>query len=197
MLNWLSSRRKTALTATELYGSIVTQARQTVFYERLGVPDTIEGRLGVLVLVMFLAMDRLSAEGEPGRALAQALAETFVTDMDDNMREIGISDLKVPTKVKKAGAALYERMSAYKAALEQSEDHRLAALISEHVYDNAAAAGGRPLARYLRRGRSELAAQPGEDLLAGRIALPEFDPAAITAGQGEAIYRPGRRARDA
>lgn len=197
MLNWLGSRRKTARTASELYGSIVTQARNPVFYERLGVPDTVEGRLGVLVLMMFLAMDRLSGEGEPGRGLAQALAETFVTDMDDNMREIGISDLTVPKKVKKAGAALYERMAAYKTALEQPEDHRLAALISEHVFANAAAAGGRPLARYLTRGRAELAAQPGGELLAGRIVLPTFDPAAVTSGHGGASYRPGRRAKDA
>ena len=43
----------------ELYHACITQARQPVFYERLGVPDTLDGRFDMLLLHVFLTVRRL------------------------------------------------------------------------------------------------------------------------------------------
>ncbi len=48
--------------AAKLYGAIVAQARLPVFYQRLGVPDTLEGRFLVLSLHLFAVLHRLKAE---------------------------------------------------------------------------------------------------------------------------------------
>ena len=51
-------------TATELYGRLVAQARRPAFYAALGVPDTPEGRLELIMLHMVLMLRRLGREGE-------------------------------------------------------------------------------------------------------------------------------------
>ena len=106
MLTWLRSRSLSGRTASGLYGSIVAQARQPAFYAGGGVPDTLEGRFGMIVVHMFLVLERLRRDGDNGQVLGRALLEAFATDMDDSMREIGIGDLSVPRRVKKAAAAL-------------------------------------------------------------------------------------------
>src|SRR5262245_11303594 len=86
--------------AAKLYGAIVAQARLPVFYQALGVPDTLEGRFLVLSLNLFAVHRRLQAEGEGGRVLVQDLADRFTADMATVLREIGIGDLSVPKKVR-------------------------------------------------------------------------------------------------
>ncbi len=129
--NWLLKPRNPSLLTMEIYGSIVTSARQSTFYSTWGVPDTREGRFEMLALHVALVMRRLTLIGPTGTALGRAVAEAFVTDLDDNMREIGIGDLAVPRKIKKAGAALFDRYQNYGAALETTDSDALrAALIS-------------------------------------------------------------------
>lgn len=94
----------------ELYDSIVAAARQPRLYEGWGVPDTPAGRIEMVVVHTAVATYALMAQGSKGEARARALNERFVTDMDDNMREIGVGDLTVPKKVKKAAAAVYDRI---------------------------------------------------------------------------------------
>lgn len=103
--------------ARELYGSIVTQSRTVALYRDAGVPDTIEGRLEALMLHVAVAMVRIGDGSAPAQELSRLLVERFIEDVDDNLREIGIADLKVPGKVKQAAAALYERQTHYQTAL--------------------------------------------------------------------------------
>jgi cytochrome b pre-mRNA-processing protein 3 len=121
MLGWLKHRRNVRRTARSLYGSIVTQARGRIAYEHWGVPDTPEGRFEMIMLHLTLVLRRLAKAGEPGRALAQALTEVFVVDVDDTLREMTVGDLAVPRHVKRAVALLRERYQAYDAALASSE----------------------------------------------------------------------------
>jgi cytochrome b pre-mRNA-processing protein 3 len=125
--------RQRARTATEIYGRLVTLARSPGYYSHLGVSDTPEGRLEVVLAHVVLMLLRLRGEAEPEHQLARAIAESFVTDVDDCMREMGVSDIKVPQKVKKAAAALYDRMHDYGAALATCEDATLARLLASHL----------------------------------------------------------------
>ncbi|SFV32981.1 ubiquinol-cytochrome C chaperone family protein [Hyphomicrobium facile] len=117
MLRWLRQRAETSRKAEELYGNVVAAARQPDFYGALGVPDTPEGRFELVALHLFLALEVLRGKGADAEALARRTIETFVIDMDDCMREMGVGDLTVPKKVKRAAAAFYERASIYRQDL--------------------------------------------------------------------------------
>lgn len=129
----LSSRRGRDRTATELYGRVVAQARAVPFYASLGVPDTPEGRLELIMLHLVLVQERLLAGGAAGAVLARDLSEAFVADLDDCLREMAVSDLTVPRKIKKAAAALFDRARDYGAALAGGDATGLARLVEQHI----------------------------------------------------------------
>ena len=120
MLRWLTQRADNSRKAEELYGSVVTAARQPAFYENLGVPDTPEGRFELVALHLFLALEGLRSKGTAADGLVRRTIEAFVIDMDDCMREMGVGDLTVPKKVKRAAAAFYERAASYRRALTEA-----------------------------------------------------------------------------
>lgn len=139
MLKWFRRHTDDAAKASELYGAVVAQARQPAFYVDYGVPDTQKGRYEMLVLVLFQVLERLKSSGESNQELSRMVLEALFTDVDDQMREIGIGDLSVPRKVKRAAAGFYERAVAYRQALEARDEQALARHM-QHFID--AAAGG-------------------------------------------------------
>ena len=125
MLTWLKSSRDRRQVARSLYGSSVTAARAHNFYAQWGVPDTVQGRFEMIALHVALVLRRLDKEGGAGRRLGLALTEAFVVDMDDTMREMTFGDLAVPREIKRATAALFDRHTAYLAALAAPTDMSL------------------------------------------------------------------------
>jgi cytochrome b pre-mRNA-processing protein 3 len=108
-------------TIEAIYGMIVTQAREPLFYRDLGVPDTVNGRFDLLVLHLWMVLRRLrSVEG--GADLSQALFDRFCDDMDANLREMGVGDLTVPKRMQAFGEAFYGRAAAYDLALTAGEE---------------------------------------------------------------------------
>lgn len=176
MLTWLKTQAEERHKARDLYGAVVAQARQPRLFTQLGVPDTPEGRYEAIVLHAYLLLERLKAEGEAGRLLSQRLIETFVTDLDDAMREMGVGDLTVPKKVKKAAAGLYDRTAVYRAALAGADPAALAAALGQVLRDcGGDASRADPFAAYVRAVAGRLSAMPGSELLAGRLPLASAD----------------------
>jgi cytochrome b pre-mRNA-processing protein 3 len=181
MLTWFSRRSSQAQLAPELYGLIVAQARRPEFYLDGRVPDTKEGRFALLVLHMTLVLERLRTEGAVGAAFGQQLIEAFVTDMDDNMREIGIGDLSVPRNVKKAAAALENRWNRYRDPLTTAEpdEAALAGLLADDLFGVTdapqRATEAKHFARYAVEAMRGLEAAEADQLLAGLLPpLPPF-----------------------
>jgi cytochrome b pre-mRNA-processing protein 3 len=172
MFTWFEARGRTGRTATNLYGSIVAQARSPVFYTALGVPDSMDGRYGLLVLHLWLVVDRLAHLGDEAERLSRVVIEAFVTDMDDNMREIGVGDLAVPRKVKKAAAGLYDRGREYEQALASGDEDALADLLSRHLGGLQPTDASRALARYVRDVRHRLGAVTWDDFAKGHVDFP-------------------------
>src|SRR5262245_47652746 len=106
---WPFSPRKdpnsSAATIEALYGMIVAQARLPVFYADFGVPDTVNGRFDMILMHLWLVLRRLHAVGDT--ATAQGLFDHFCSDMDANLREMGVGDLTVPKRMTKFGEAFY------------------------------------------------------------------------------------------
>jgi hypothetical protein len=99
----LIRRRRRVDTIPSVYGAIVAQARTPVFYLGYRVPDTIDGRLGMIVLHLALLLRRLVAEGAEMRDFGQRVFDRFCQDMDDNLREMGWGIW--PSRGKCAGSA--------------------------------------------------------------------------------------------
>ncbi|MBX6427040.1 MAG: ubiquinol-cytochrome C chaperone [Variibacter sp.] len=170
----LFRRKRAQDSIVSLYGAIVAQARRPPFYAELGVPDTVEGRFDMIVLHLALVIRRLRAGAPDAQAAAQALFDHFCRDMDHNLREMGVSDLAVPRKMRRIGEAFYGRAAAYDRALDAADDGALAAALARNVFAGAAdaAAGPARLAAYVRLCGEMLAGQEEAAIAAGSVRFP-------------------------
>ena len=154
------------LAGQALYGAATSQARQPGFYTALRVPDTREGRFELYTLHVILLVERLKGQGDLAAETSQGTFDAYVRGLDDAFRELGVSYVAVPRRMKKLGEAFYGRLRSY----EQARDTpALQALIARTVGEQADAAG---LARYVAAARDHLAAQPLDHLLAGSVTWP-------------------------
>src|SRR5690242_9291943 len=165
-------------TISTLYGTIVAQARLPCFYREYGVGDTVNSRFDLIVLHMALVLDRIAAEPAL-RGLGQRLFDHFWRDMDHNLREMGVGDLKVPKTMRELGEAFYGRAGVYRAALAAADDGALAQALSRNIYAGVGTDGARRLAAYTRLAANRLAGQAAERLAEGIVRFP--DPVAIPA----------------
>jgi cytochrome b pre-mRNA-processing protein 3 len=133
--------RRLARTANvdSLYGMIVAQARSPVFYGRLGVPDSVDGRFDILVLHLVLVVRRLARDPGAAGVNEQDIFDRFCRDMDDNLREMGVGDLAVPREMRRMAGAFYGRQATYQAALEATDEGELENAIARNIYSGAAA----------------------------------------------------------
>lgn len=167
-----SDRRRRERVARELYHAAVTQARQPDFYARLGVPDTVDGRFDLVVLHSFLIMRRLGRI-EGAKSLAQALFDLMFADMDQQLREMGVTDLAVGRKVRQMAEAFYGRVAAYEAAMAEGPA-ALAQALERNLYRTVAAPDAghtAAMAAYLLRQDAHLGARPDDALTRGEVAF--------------------------
>lgn len=155
-------------------------SRQPVLYAELGVADSVEGRLEMLMLFVGLAVHRLSRD-VAGRETARNLSELFIDDMERSMREIGYDDSGLKRRLKKVVGAFYGRAEATMAALASDRPAALADTLARNVYGGAAEP--RQVARladHVRDFAQRLADTPVDKLVAG--GLPSLMPSSISAG---------------
>jgi cytochrome b pre-mRNA-processing protein 3 len=163
-------------TISGLYGTIVAQARLPSFYRDYAVADTVNGRFEMVVLHLWLLLDRLSRDAGLSD-LGQAVFDRFCDDMDANLREIGVGDLSVPKHMRRLGEAFYGRAEAYREALAATDTETLEQALARNIYEGSPSAAAGRLAAYARVALRELAAQDSASLAAGTLRFP--DPAAM------------------
>jgi len=169
MFDWFKRRRAIAVTARELYGAVVTQARETAFYRDFGVADTAEGRYELVALHLVLVLERLGQSDIANEPLRRKLLETFITDMDDSMREMGVGDIGVAKRVKKAAGGIYTRAAAYRDALAGPDDVALHTALKTYLYEGRDAAHVAQAAGYVTAAAVMLRLEPAAALTAGRV----------------------------
>jgi cytochrome b pre-mRNA-processing protein 3 len=174
MLN-VFRRNPRATTIEALYGAIVAQARSPVFYLGYGIPDTVNGRLDVLMLHLAMAFERLSQGNDQAKAAGQETFDRFCLDMDDHLREEGFSDIKVPKEVRGVAAAFFGRHGAYISALRAGDAAALQTAISRNVFEGAPAPSVPRLAAYMQAAMAMLDGQDPSLIATGRIAWPDPD----------------------
>ena len=136
LLRLRSLRRSTPeeRAGSALYREAVAVARQPWFYRDLGVPDTLDGRFDLIALHAFLLIHRLQDVPDPGPALAQGVFDAMFSDMDNNLREIGVSDLSVGRRVRAMWEAFHGRSQAYAAAIDAADGPALAASLARNIW---------------------------------------------------------------
>lgn len=154
-----------------LYAAIVAAAREPYWYRQGRVPDTVDGRFDMMAAVLSLVLIRLEEAGAQGRGPAALLTETFIDDMDGQLRELGVGDVVVGKHVGKMMGALGGRLDTYRREIAGPGFDRA---IVRNVYRDVepapealAAVAGR-----LRHIAGSLIRTPVEDLLAGTLPTP-------------------------
>jgi cytochrome b pre-mRNA-processing protein 3 len=160
-----------------LHGAVVAAARRpALFLPPYEVPDTLEGRFDLLVLFSLLVARRLESLPAPGPEIAQDLVDTLFSQLDSNLREMGVGDFGVPKRMKRLAEAFWGRSAAYRGALGKDEP-AFAAAIARNIYGREVAdAAANALLGYCR----QLTAELDQADLAQILAEPSFpDPEAI------------------
>lgn len=172
MVLGLLRRRRHERVAHELYCSAVAAARVPFHYSELGVPDTLDGRFDLVGLHVFLVIRRLQAVPGVGPALAQAVFDAMFSDMDLNLREMGVGDLGVGKRVRAMWEAFHGRAVAYQAPLDAGDRDGLAAALARNVWrDPAALAPASRLAAIVMAQARHLAVQDDSSLERGQAAF--------------------------
>jgi len=172
------SRSEQEQEAYAIYAALVSQARLPAHYLDGGVADTIEGRFEMVVLHAFLVLRRLrkvaDADAEQAQALGQKVFDVLFDDMDQTLREIGISDLKVGKEIKTMAQAFYGRVGAYDEGLDSPDgDVVLAAALKRNVFAGAEVAPEMldRMVAYVRRVDADLASVDIATLLSGSVPV--------------------------
>lgn len=154
--------------AETLFEGLNEQARRPEFYERLGAPDTVEGRFEVLALHIFLILRRLKHDAPASDRLSAAIQEVFFRRLDHALRELGVGDLSIGRKIRGLAEAFYGRATAYEKALNDGGD-AIAVALARNVFESNDAARAAPLADYVTKA-DRLFTETAADNLAGAIA---------------------------
>jgi cytochrome b pre-mRNA-processing protein 3 len=162
-------------TIEAIYGMIVAQAREPLFYQALAVPDTVNGRFDMVLLHLWMVLRRLKAID--GEELSQALFDRFCSDMDANLREMGVGDLTVPKRMQAFGEAFYGRSAAYDRAIDMGPEP-VAEALNKNIYNGQNIDGARRLAVYVVDALAALAGCDDAALTAGALGFPS--PLALT-----------------
>jgi cytochrome b pre-mRNA-processing protein 3 len=157
-------------TIEAMYGMIVTQAREPLFYRDLGIPDRVEGRFDLLVLHLWMVLRRLKSV-QAGSALYQGLFDRFCEDMDGNLREMGVGDLTVPKRMQAFGEAFYGRSAAYDTAVGEGRE-QLALALSKNILDGEQIENARRLAYYVEKAMATLAGLDDARIQSGSWRFP-------------------------
>jgi cytochrome b pre-mRNA-processing protein 3 len=153
MLKALLKSRGGKAHGAELCVAIGSRARQPVFFAKLGVPDTIDGRFDLVVLHAWLVLERLRELGM--KDVSQGVIDSLFASFDESLRDLGVGDIGIGHRVKKMADAFYGRLSAYGAAADESA---LKDAILRNIYrgDQAHDSEAGILADYVHAARKKL-----------------------------------------
>jgi cytochrome b pre-mRNA-processing protein 3 len=176
----LFGRGRHERTGFQLYTEAVRAAREPYFYAELGVPDTLDGRFDLVGLYACLVIRRLRDVPPKGPRVAQAVFDAMFSDMDINLREMGVSDMAIAKKVRAMWEAFHGRAIAYEAPLAAHDPVALADALARNIWRGEPAPGALAIAHIVLAQMRALEQVPPADMLAGRISFagPEaLDPA--------------------
>ena len=166
-----------------LYASAVKAARTPYYFTALGVPDTLDGRFDLVGLFVALLIHRLRHDQAPGPDLAQALFDAMFSDMDINLREMGVGDMSVAKRVRTMWEGFHGRASAYEPLLTADDEPALAESLRRNVWRGESGGDPHRLAHEILCQKSHLAAISLAALAQGEVTFAPLSPAPLSPAQ--------------
>jgi cytochrome b pre-mRNA-processing protein 3 len=114
MRSLMAMLRPKGADAGALYDAVVREARRPAWYREGGVADTIDGRFAVLSSLVALTILRLEEGEEEAARHSVALTESFIADMDAQMRQEGFGDPSIGKQVRSMVGALANRVDRWR-----------------------------------------------------------------------------------
>lgn len=132
MFRYFRQRKENKAKAGILYNHAVAQGRLPIFYQNLGVPDTVDGRFEMIALHNYIIIHRLNKAGDV--KLSQAVFDAFFKNMELSLREMGIGDLGVPKHMKRMMQGFHGRCHHYETAVKNSDEQELQNALIQNIY---------------------------------------------------------------
>ena len=171
MLKVFRRRRENRAVVDRLYDALVARARDPFLFLDGGLPDTVMGRYEALSIEVFLFLARCRGE-EKLHALTQDLVDRFMRDVDHSIRELGISYLGVPKRMRKLAAQFYARIAAFEEPLLAGDGAMLARALAERTFggdDRMNTDAPERLARYMIEEYRLLSRASADAILRGEL----------------------------
>jgi len=175
MFKRLFSRKPDNPVPSQLYESVVEQARTPVLFTDFGFADSVTGRFDALCLHLFLFSRRLVRASEPlAASLNQEVFDIFTKETDRALRELGVGDTSVPKRKKKMVRTFYAMVEEFSALLDEADHEGLKKAVSIRFGNGKS---GEPvksgqLASYMSKCATDLDRQLADAILAGTLIWP-------------------------
>ena len=96
-----------------LYKRILNSSYEKRFYEKITVPDTLDGRFDLIILHIFVIIKIFKNSSEQNQNFTQKLFDIFMLEVESSYREMGISDQSFSKKMKVVIESFYGRTKMY------------------------------------------------------------------------------------
>ena len=120
----------------EIYQKIVDFSRNKIFFTKYKIPDTIDGRFDMLVLITVIFVFRLSKIKDEGIELSQNIFDIVFKDLDFSLRELGAGDVSVAKNMKKLISSYMGRQKVYIKLFKNNDEKSLALAFENNIYRN-------------------------------------------------------------
>ena len=105
--------------ALKIYTKIAKQSREPFFFRECKIEDTFQQRLEILSLNLIIILWSMK-KNKNLFELSQKLIDVFFQDLDNSLRELGVSDLSVGKKIKILAENFFGRLASYSDSIERS-----------------------------------------------------------------------------
>ena len=121
-------------TALSIYTKIAGQSRIPFFFNEVKVSDSFESRLEILSLNLILVMWALKNKNLS--IISQQILNLFFQDLDNSLRELGVSDLSVGRKIKVLAENFYGRLASYNESIDDFINSKKKIKLSKKIKKN-------------------------------------------------------------
>lgn len=159
------------------YQKIVNVSRNKVFYTKLNIPDTLDGRYDLLALFSIILTFALSRSGSKGVELSQILFDKIFLDLDFSLRELGAGDAGVNIKIKDMIRSYMGRQKAYCDCFEKNNYIKLETRIIRNIFRNVDKYDNEPklLAKYCKKCIDKFKDKQIEYFISHKFNFPQID----------------------
>ena len=105
-----------------LYKRILNSSYEKRFYEKITVPDTLDGRFDLIILHIFVIIKIFKNSSEQNQNFTQKLFDIFMLEVESSYREMGISDQSFSKKMKVVIESFYGRTKMYDLNFENKDE---------------------------------------------------------------------------